>query len=89
MILERWQTFSKREQLLHTGAEFERARICEEESNSDGRALALKRALELIHLSLQDSKWRDERAMIETLEKEVKRFQDYDSHGVALLYQVI
>lgn len=89
MTIERWKTFSKRDQLLHTGAEFERARVCEQENNPEGRALALGQALELINLSLRDPKWGSERVMLEGLQSEVARFQDKNPQGVGLLYQML
>ena len=58
MQLERWQKFTRREQLLFLGSELERARVWQAQDPEKFRS-ALERALEFIDLSLADSQWRE------------------------------
>ena len=53
MTLERLEKFSEREQLLILGSEFERARVWQNDKNSEEYTGALTRALEIIDLMLQ------------------------------------
>ncbi len=90
MTLERWQTFSKREQLLFIGSEFERARVSEREGNREYLCGALTRAIALIDITLQDKKWRSEVPMLEGLKDAVQEFiTDASRRGVAMLYQIL
>ncbi len=61
ITLERWQTFSKRDQLAHIASEIMRASLA---SNENDCKAVLERAIDLIDLSLSDSKWRDDSLMI-------------------------
>ena len=56
--LERWKKFSQRDQLGHIGAELYRA--AETQANDPELVKTmLERALDLVDLSLEDEKWRD------------------------------
>lgn len=90
MTLERWATFPKRVQLLHIGAEFERARVWEEAGDAHEMRAALSRAHELIALSSSDAQWGNERAQLSALAAMVEEFiQGARKERVALLYQIL
>lgn len=89
MTAERWRTFSKSEQLLALGAEFERARVWEKESR-EGFVGALERALVLIDLSLDDPKWKGDTLQLFALRDEAAKFYSGEKEGdVAELYKVL
>lgn len=73
MTSERWNGFSKRDQLLFIGSEFERARVWQTEDKENFKT-ALEQALALIDLTLQDPKWKLETLRLLTLRNEVARF---------------
>ena len=54
ITIERWQTFTSRDQLGHIAAEVLRAKFAKSEPACKGM---LERAFELIDLSLADPKW--------------------------------
>lgn len=90
MTLERWATFPKRVQLLHIGAEFERARVWDERGDREEVQKALARADELIALSIRDAKWENEVAQIEALKTMVEEFiRGARKENVAVLYHVL
>ncbi|MFA5084179.1 MAG: hypothetical protein WC475_02245 [Candidatus Paceibacterota bacterium] len=68
MILDRWQTFSKRDQLAHIASEVFRAKTA---NNQTTYELELERAINLIDLTLEDSKWRDNPLMLLYLRNEL------------------
>ncbi len=70
MKLERWQKISKRDQLGHVAAEIARARGAEDQNLF--RAI-LERALELVDLTLQDLKWKDNTLMLLRLRDEIAK----------------
>lgn len=89
MELSRWQKFQKREQLLMIGSEFLRAKNWQKKDN-EKFVLALWRALELIDLTLSDSKWKEDSRILLGLREEVTRFYSADRiDDAALLYNVI
>lgn len=61
ITLERWKTFSKRDQLAHIASEIMRAKLSSDENS---RKAILEQAIYLIDLCLSDSKWRDNPLMI-------------------------
>ncbi len=73
MIFDRWKNFSKRQQLLTIGAEFMRAKTWQGK-NREKFLSALERALELIDLTISDSKWEDNFLMPLRLREEVAKF---------------
>ena len=90
MTTERWQTFSKREQLLFIGSEFERARVWQRDSDVDKFKSALARALELIDLTISDKKWLEEIDMIIGLREAVSKFYTgEDVSEIHKLYQAL
>lgn len=58
MSQERWQNFSKNEQLKHIASEVKRASLYEDE-NPKLKNEILERGLYFIDLSLEDGKWKD------------------------------
>ena len=90
MTLERWKTFSRREQLLFIGSEFERAKVAEREGDQINREAALARAIALIDLSRKDAQWAAHGAMLDGLRVVVEEFRSKaEKPGVELLYQVL
>ncbi|MEK7212347.1 MAG: hypothetical protein AAB686_01585 [Patescibacteria group bacterium] len=79
MTPERWQGFTKSQQLLFIGSELERARVWQGKDEDNFRG-ALARGLELVDLSLADPQWRDNLAMILGLRQEMAKF--YIGQGV-------
>jgi hypothetical protein len=57
----RWFTFSIAEQLANVGSEYERALRAKEENNPERFRHALARMLELMDLTIADSRWRNHR----------------------------
>ena len=70
---ERWQRLSPYEQLRNIAAEIERARVSEENRDSELFRGSLERALELIDLSLQDARWRSDSLQLLTLRDEIAK----------------
>lgn len=89
MEKSRWEKLTKREQLLNTGAEFMRAKVWQGK-DKEKFLLALERALELIDLSLRDSKWQDERLKLLRLRDEVAKFYTFQRiDDVSFLYRAL
>lgn len=63
MSLERWQNFSKGEQLKHIASEVKRASLYEKE-NPVLKNEMVERGLDLIDLSLEDGKWKGDCRML-------------------------
>ena len=90
MTLERWLTIPKSEQLLHIGAEFERARVLQEKDDADNFRLMLERALELIDLTIGDPKWLNQLSMLLGLRTEVAKFYIGERRDkIAILYRAL
>jgi len=89
MELNRWQKFNKREQLLMVGSEFMRAKTWQKKDNEKFIS-SLWRALELIDLTLSDSKWKKDSRILLGLREEVAKFYSTDrTDDVALLYNAL
>ncbi len=89
MELNRWEKFSKREQLLMIGSEFLRAKTWQEKDNEKFIS-ALWRALELIDLTLADLKWKKDSRILLGLREEVAKFYSADrADDVSLLYNAL
>ena len=73
MELKRWESFNKRQQFLIIAAEFIRAKNWQDK-DQEKFLLALERALELIDITIQDSKWRKDFYMLLKLREEVAKF---------------
>jgi len=57
----RWQTFSLAEQLGNIGSEIERAIKWGRKGDTEHRAKALERSLELLDLTIGDPRWKNHR----------------------------
>lgn len=59
VTLERWKTFSKRDQIGHIASEIQRAILARDKNDNTLFSQILERAIDLITLSLDDQKWKD------------------------------
>ena len=89
MDQNRWNDFSKREQLLTIGAEFMRAKVWQQKSRQNF-SLALERALELIDLTISDEKWKDNLSMLFVLREIVAEFYIFKrQEDISFLYNAL
>ena len=89
MTRERWNTFSKREQLLFIGSELERARVWQG-NDLDAFRSALARARALLDLTLEDSKWSENAFLIVVLRDEVDKFSNGSrKDSIQILYRAL
>ncbi len=89
MTRERWNTFSKREQLLFIGSELERARVWQG-NDLDAFRSALARARALLDLTLEDSKWSENAFLIAVLRDEVDKFSNGSrKDSIQILYRAL
>lgn len=89
MDLSRWISFSKSEQLLMIGTEFERAKVWQD-SDQDKFKSALERALGLVDLTLEDPKWKENLRMLLVLRGEISKFYIGERRdSVEVLYQIL
>ena len=89
MDQNRWNDFSKREQLLTIGAEFMRANVWQQKSRQNF-SLALERALELIDLTISDEKWKDNLSMLFVLRGIVAEFYIFKrQEDISFLYNAL
>ncbi len=89
MELERWLTFSKRDQLLMIGSEIMRAQVwqAKDEEKFSG---ALERGLALVNLTLRDPKWAEDMPMIEGLRDEILKFSRHERvDDIQILYAAL
>jgi hypothetical protein len=61
LVNGRWFTFSIAEQLANVGSEYERALRAKEQNDPERFKHALARMLELMDLTIADSRWRNHR----------------------------
>ncbi len=73
VALERWKTFSRREQLLHVGSEIVRAEGWQGKNEENFHAM-LRRATTLVDYCLQDAKWDTRRDMLLGLRDELTQY---------------
>ena len=86
MKLERWQTFSKHDQLLHMGAAIMRASTFQNKNN-ENFLIALREAQALMSLTLQDPKWQKSDALL-FFKEELEQFaEDKRKENIKILYQ--
>lgn len=71
--IERWKTFPKRQQLLMIGSELARAKVWQQRSHENFLA-ALERGLDLVDLSINDSRWKGEYGILLGLREEMAKF---------------
>ncbi len=89
MTLERIKEFSKSQQLLILGSEFKRAEVWQSKDEEKYKA-ALDRASQILDLIAGDEKWREQKAMLEGLGKEMSRFrQKGNQEGIEVLYRAL
>jgi len=89
MELSRWEKFNKSQQLLMIGSEFLRAKTWQY-NDQEKFSSALERALELIDLTLSDSKWKDNLRILLGLREEVVKFYTAQrTDDVSLLYNAL
>lgn len=80
ITLERWGTFSKRDQIGHIASELNRA-VPTEKDRLVYRQI-LERALQLVDLSLADPKWRDNPLPLFVLRDEIAKVYIGDVAGL-------
>lgn len=86
---ERWQKFSKHEQLLNLGAELYRAGMWQ---HKDKKFFieAIERALELVDLTLGDQKWENNRFLLWSLREELSKYYVGENLGeITWLYKAL
>lgn len=86
MQLEKWQKFSKSQQIGAIGAEIMRAKTWQGE-NRENFLFALERALNLIDFTIEDSRWENQLPMIFWLRNKIAEFYtgiSNDNLGVIL-----
>jgi hypothetical protein len=89
MTIERWKLFSKSRQLLMIGSEIMRAKIWQAK-DEEKFISALERCLDLIDLSLQDSRWRGNYLMLLYLRDEVGKFYiGENKESIEILYKAL
>ncbi len=89
MTPERMRTFSKHDQMLFVGSEFERARVWQHNDQEKFHG-ALARAEELLLLIMGDPKWSADLPMLKGLQSEVKRFASgIAKENIAILYRAL
>jgi len=87
MTLERWQTISRHDQLLHIGADLLRAAEWQKE-NREKFIFFLKKAIELTELTEQDPKWEGQLLSPAILKKEMEKFLIGEkTENIETLYQ--
>lgn len=69
MIFENWEKFSKEEQILNIAAELSRAKFWLKEKNKEHFLACLNRALELVDLTINASRYQKDL-------RELSRFRD-------------
>ena len=87
MTQERWNSFTKNQQLLMIGSEIMRAKIFQKK---DSRLFlgTIERAFPLIDFCLEDPKWQDDRYVIITLREELGKFRaGKRTDPIEILYQ--
>ncbi len=73
MTQDRFETFSKSQQLLMIGSEIMRAKVWQNK-NQDNFLSALERGLELIDFSIADPKWRNQTYILIFLRDKISEF---------------
>lgn len=86
ITLERWKTFSKRDQLAHIASEIMRAKLAGDENT---KKAILERAIDLTGLSLSDRKWQDNPLMLLYLRNELASFYIDKNKGLEKILAAI
>ncbi len=86
---ERWQSFSKSQQLLMIGSEIIRAKVWQGK-DSEKFKFALEQALELLDLSLSDARWKGSFYMLLWLREELaKYYLGQETRDIGILYNAL
>lgn len=88
MLLERWQNFSKKDQLGHIASEILRARLVKNINIQVIRAI-LEKAIGFVDLSLGDSKWRDNPLPLLFLRNELSKAYLGDATALENSYKIL
>ncbi len=89
MTLDRWQTFSKHDQLMIMGSELKRASVW------DGKdvnifQLMLARLIELIDFTISDTKWKNDSWMLWIFRDEAAKFYiGQGTYDIEVLYNAL
>ena len=89
MTSERWQTFTKSQQMLFIGSELQRAEVWQGKDDGKFRG-ALERGLTLLDLSLDDPQWHDSLPMLLGLREKMAEFYiNMDVQNIGVLYAAL
>lgn len=89
MTAERWQAFTKSQQMLFIGSELQRAEVWQGKNEENFRG-ALERGLALLDLSLDDPRWRDNLSMLLGLRVKMAEFYiGADKQAISILYAAL
>lgn len=88
MTLERWRTFSRRDQLGHIGAEILRADMTMKK-DKETSFLIIERALELVDLALSDQKWKNDSLLLWHLRDKLARAYQGKERNLKKIYDYI
>jgi hypothetical protein len=86
MTLKRWQTLSLRDQIGHIGSEIKRGQLIENKNEKLYLSI-IERALNLVDLSLNDPKWKDNPLPLLVLRNELAKIYIGQSHDLEKLYK--
>lgn len=88
MTLERWKTLSSRDQLGHIAAEILRANLMKSK-NQSAYLQMIERAITLIDLSLNDSRWRQNPLPLLVLRNELSKAYIDEKTDLEKLYKAL
>lgn len=89
MTLERWQIFTKHDQMLHIGAAVIRASTAQE-NDTKSFAFFINEALNLVELTLKDPKWQVQIHGLYGLRQELNKFLSGErKENIEILYQAL
>lgn len=89
MTLERWQTFSKHDQVLNIAAAIMRAAGWQDK-DQDKFLMAIKEASSLLEITMQDPKWSSYSDALKYLKNELNKFKTGERQdNIKSLYEVL
>ncbi len=89
MTIERWQTFSKHNQLLNIGSAIMRASNWQDK-DKEKFLMAVEEALKLLELSKEDPKWEARLYALDYLRIQIEKFKRAErKDNIKILYQVL
>jgi|GEM_PF-5778664 len=86
MTLKRWQTLSSRDQIGHIGSEIKRGQLIENKNEKLYLSI-IERVINLVDLSLNDPKWKDNPLPLLVLRNELAKIYIGQSHDLEKLYK--